>query len=139
MTDGYAFNNLALVPCKTDLTGAALNTKTKVVYTIWNENNVEYSGLYQCANCDSTSDVGMLSILSSQKPFQMKTLQTASGHFRVEGTANSVCTSDAVSTPLLGVMSSKTVGSNDAVAMTGSLGGKETSDYGYILWIPTTS
>jgi hypothetical protein len=135
-TDGYAFNNLALVPCKTDLTGVTLNTKTKVNYTIWNENNVEYSGLYQCGNCAYTSDLGNLYVLPNQKPFQMDNLQTPSGHFRVEGKADSVCASDAVSTPLLGVMSSKIVGSNDIVAMSGSTGGKETSDYGYITWLP---
>ena len=39
-TDGYAFSNLALVPCKSDLTGVNLNTRTKAAYTILNENNV---------------------------------------------------------------------------------------------------
>jgi hypothetical protein len=136
-TDGYAFNNLAIVPCKTDLTDMTLNTKTQLVYTIWNENGVEYLGLYQCANCVYTSNLGSLSVLRNQRLFQNKNLRTPSGHFRVEGEAGSVCTADAVSTPLLGVMSSKIVGSKDFVAMTGSTGGKETADYGYISWIPT--
>ena len=136
-TDGYAFNNLAIVPCKTDLTGMTLNTKTQLVYTIWNENGVQYSGLYQCANCAYTSTLGSLSVLRNRKLFQMRNLRTPSGHFRVEGKDDSVCGADAVSTPLLGVMSSKIVGSKDIVAMTGSTGGKETSDYGYISWIPT--
>jgi len=136
-TDGYAFNNLAIVPCKADLTGMTLNTKTQLVYTIWNEKGVQYSGLYQCANCAYTADLGSLSVLRNQKLFQMKILRTPSGHFRVAGEGSSVCGADAVSTPLLGVMSSKLVGSNDIVAVSGTASGKETSDYGYISWVPT--
>jgi hypothetical protein len=136
-TNGYAFNNLALVPCKADLTGATLKTKTQLVYTIWNEKNVQYTGLTQCANCVYTSDLGSLSVLRNKRLFQMKNLRTPSGHFRVEGKAGSSCAADAVSTPLLGVMSSKLVGSNDIVAISGTTNGKETSDHGYISWIPT--
>ena len=136
-TDGYAFNNLALVPCKTDLTETTVNTKTQLAYTIWNENSVMYSGLYKCANCAYTTDLGSLSVLRNQKLFQKKNLKTPSGHFRVEGSAGNYCGAAAVSTPLLGVMSSKLVGSDDFVAMAGTANGKETSDYGYILWTPT--
>jgi hypothetical protein len=136
-TDGYAFNSLALVPCKTDFTGVTLDTKTQLVYTIWNEWGVGYSGLYQCANCAYTSWLGSLSVVRKQKLFQMKSLHTPSGHFRVEGIANSVCAVDAVSTPLLGVISSAIAGSKDIVAMAGSASGKETVDYGYISWKPT--
>ena len=138
-TDGYAFNNLAIVPCKADLTGETLNSKTQLVYTIWNENGVQYSGPTQCANCAYTADLGSLSVLRNQKLFQMKILRTPSGRFRVEGTGSSVCGADAVSTPLLGVMSSKLVGSNDMVAISGTNSGAETSDHGYISWIPTGS
>ncbi len=136
-TDGYAFNNLALVPCKTDLTGDTQNIRTQLLYTIWNEQSVQYSGLSQCANCTYSSDLGSLSILRNQKLFQMKNLHTPSGHFRVEGNASSNCSADSVYTPLVGVMSSKIVGSNDIVSMTGSANGKETTDYGYISWTPT--
>jgi hypothetical protein len=135
-TDGYALNTLALVPCKTDLTGLTLNTKTQLDYTIWNENDVMYSGLSQCANCAYTVDLGSLYVLRNQRLFQKKYLGSPCGHFRVVGEADSFCATDAVSTPLLGVMLAQMVGSKDIVAIAGSTGGKETADYGYILWDP---
>jgi hypothetical protein len=141
-TDGYAFNTLGVVPCKTDLTGTTLSTETQIAYTIWNENGVGYSGLNQCANCAYTANLGSLYVLKNQKLFQTKTLRTPSGHFRIEGEAGSACglavmSGPSVDTPLLAAMSSKLVTSKNLVGMGATFSGKETSDWGYVLWYPT--
>jgi hypothetical protein len=136
LTNGYAFNNLALVPCKTDLTDVTLNLKTKLLYTIWNENNVQYTGTSSCANCAYQIDLGDLATLRDVRNFQYKYLHTPAGRFRVDGTAGTSCGADCQSTPLLGVMSSNLAGSTAIVGTNGSTSGKETTDYGYILWTP---
>lgn len=135
--DGYAFNNLALIPCKEDLTGPSYNLKTKVTYTIWNENEVKYTGLYQCANCDYESALGNLNVGRSTKTFRMKNLHTSSGRFRVEGLFSSKCGADSVATPFVGVMSSQLVDSTDLVGTNGSASGLANTDYGYIWYEPT--
>jgi hypothetical protein len=136
-TDGYAFNNLALVPCKADLTSSATNLSNKVLYTIWNENEVKYIGLYQCANAAFKRSLGTLSVPRNQKYFQMRFLHTSSGRMRVEAVSSTTCGSASVHTPILGVLSSRLVGSTDLVGTNASTAGKETSDWGYIWWSPT--
>ncbi len=135
-TDGWAFNNLALVPCKEDLTNDTVNLYTKVVYTIWSENEVKYSGLYQCANSAYESWLGNLKSPRNQKFFQMKTLHTSSGRFRVQAFSSASCGGAAESTPLLGVLSGRMRTGTDMYGTAGTASGKETSDYGYIRWIP---
>jgi hypothetical protein len=136
-TDGFAFNDVALVPCKADLTGVDLSLKTSLVYTLWNENSLQFTGIRQCADCAYEKDLGTLAVLKNLKLFQMKNLHTPSGRFRVEGQAGGGCGTAAVSTPLVGVISSRLVGGTQTVGTTGSASGKETSDYGYIRWMPT--
>jgi hypothetical protein len=135
--DGYAFNNLALAPCKSDLTDLTSNTITRLKYTVWNEREVKLADLYQCAGCAYQYDLGNLAVGRNLKFFQKKNLKTPVGLFRVEGIAGTSCGADSVATPLLGVMSSRLVGGTAMVGSTGSTAGKETSDYGYILWTPT--
>jgi hypothetical protein len=134
-TDGYAFNNLALAPCKSDLTNLSSSTKTRLRYTLWNVRGVQVSDLYRCANCAYDTDLGNLSVSRAVKPFQRRSMRTPVGLFRVEGMASSTCT-DSVAAPLLGVMSSRLVGGNVVVGSTGSTNGKETTDWGAISWTP---
>jgi hypothetical protein len=135
--DGYAVNDLALVPCKADLSDTPSDLKTRVKYTIWNENEVKFVALTHCADCSFHTALGGLAVPRNQKLFQMRYLHTPSGRFRVEAVANSKCGADAVATPLLGVLSSKLVNTTDVVGTNGSSNGKETSDYGLIRWEPT--
>jgi hypothetical protein len=136
--NGWVFNNLALAPCKEDLTDTAANLNTKISYTIWNENEIKYIGLYQCANCAYESYLGKLTMPRNLHYFQMKTLHTPTGRFRVQGLASSKCGQSAVSTPLLGVLSAKFRVQPDTYGTTGTASGSETSDYGYISWVPGT-
>lgn len=136
-TDGYAFNNMALAPCKSDLTGLTSSTMTRLRYTIWNERQVKLADVYHCANCAYDYNIANLFVGRSLKYVQQKNMKTPVGLLRVEGVAKpSVCT-DSVATPLLGVMSSKFVGGTGMFGSTGSASGVETSDYGSIKWTPT--
>lgn len=136
-TDGFAFNNVALVPCKADLTGDILSLKTSLVYTLWNEDSLQFTGLNQCTDCAYDKDLGTLTVLRIVKPFQMKNLHTPSGRFRVEAMADDTCGTASVATPLVGVISSRIVGGAQTVGTGGSASGKETTNYGYIRWKPT--
>jgi hypothetical protein len=135
-TDGFAFNSLALAPCKANLTGDTLDLRTRLVYGVWNERGLQIRGPSRCVNADFRTDLGSLSILRSVYPFRYRNLKTPSGRFRVDGMASDACGSDAVATPLLGVLWSKLNNGAGVVGVAGSASGKETSDYGYILWSP---
>jgi hypothetical protein len=135
--DGFALNDLALVPCKADLSDTPADLKTRVKYTIWNENEVKFVALTQCTDCSFHTGLGSLAVPRNQKLFQLQFLRTSSGRFRVEAVASSKCGADSVSTPLIGVLSSKLVTTTDMVGTNGSTNGKETSDFGYIKWAPT--
>lgn len=136
-TDGFAVNNLALVPCKSDLTGDTLSLKTKIEYTIWNEDGLQYSGLDQCAGCAYESYLGKLTVLRTYKPFLLSNLHTPAGRFRVEGTAGAGCGAGVEATSMVGVRSFRRVGDIQVVGTNGTASGKETTDYGYIRWLPT--
>jgi hypothetical protein len=136
-TDGFAMNSVALATCKADLTDYSLNLRTKLVYTIWNEKNLQIRGPSRCVNADSRSDLGSLSIPRNQYFFRYRYLKTPTGRFRVDSLGSSACGTDAVATPLLGVIWSKLANGTGLVGSTGSASGKETSDYGYILWLPS--
>ena len=136
LTNGYAFNNLAVAPCKSDFTDLTSNSKTTLKYTIWNEREVKVADLYQCANSAYSRNLNGLIVGRSLMVFQNKFLRTPVGLFRVEGIASTACT-DSAYAPLLGVMCSKIVGGTAMIGSTGSTNGKETSDWGYIKWTPT--
>jgi len=93
-------------------------------------------GLYQCASCAYESYLGKLAAPRNLKYFQMKTLNTPSGRFRVQGLASSKCGQGTVSTPLIGVLSAKFYDNSDSYGTTGTASGKETTDFGYISWVP---
>jgi hypothetical protein len=139
-TDGTDFNNLALVPCKDDLTCTddctAANPSTKINYTVWNENEVKYIGIYQCASCAYESYFAKLKRQRNVNYFMKKYLNTPSGRVRVQGLASCKCGEDSISTPLIGVLSAHYRTVSDISGTTGTTSGKETSDYGYIKYVP---
>ena len=63
-TDGHAFNYLALAPCKEDLRsegeGAGqLSQPTRLSFSMWNANEIKYTGTYSCANCNGPAWVDL--------------------------------------------------------------------------------
>jgi hypothetical protein len=144
---GYAKNLLALVPCKEDLRDAEYDLATTLTYTIWNENEVKYTGSFQCSNCDYEMALANLKNSSNLNMFLSTNLHTASGRFRVEGLKNTSKCSGSVATPLVGIIASQIVRGNtssnlasrDMVATNGTGGGSQTDDdlAGFIKWVPT--
>lgn len=143
-TDGHAFNILALAPCREDLRSEGegsgqLSSPTKLVFSVWNANEVKYTGTYACANCNgptgydpntrrytSTYDLALQDLRKgSLNYFQQQWLHTDSGRFRVEGLASGGCPG-AVKTPLVGVMATRLlspINSIDYVATGGTASG----------------
>jgi hypothetical protein len=145
-TDGWAFNHLALLPCKEDLrydadASGLVDFPTRLSFSVWNENEVKYTGTQYCANCD-TVNLGakygsyeryLADILTGKLNFfQAKTLHTSSGRFRVEGLAGGICPADnqeptwhgisaAQKTPLIGVMASRILKTGSTNGGMGSL------------------
>jgi hypothetical protein len=141
--DGFALNYIALLPCKENLLDDTVNeSKTNLVFYVWNENEVKYTGMQHCAQC------GYFGPLADLAPghmnyFQAKYLHTSSGRFRVQGTANSRCGA-STATSLVGMMSTKIMRLNgtglnerDFVGTTPTYSGiANGSDSGYIKWTP---
>jgi hypothetical protein len=138
---GFAINDLSLVPCKEDLTNPDYSTKTDLVFTIWNENEVKFTGMYACASCVYEAYLGQLLVGRTNRTFTVSNLHTSSGRFRVDGLKGTKCPGSD-KTSLVGVMATKLTpspgnpGSTDLVATNGTGSGKQNADPGYIMWTP---
>ena len=134
---GFAINDLSLVPCKEDFTGGP-STQTDLVFTIWNENEVKFTGMYACANCVYEAYLGKLLVGRTNRTFTVSNLHTSSGRFRVDGLKGTKCPGSD-KTSLVGVMATRLTagpGSTDLVATNGTGSGKQNADPGYIMWTP---
>jgi hypothetical protein len=154
--NGWAYNHLVVLPCKEDLrseddASGVMDYYTRLAFTVWNENEVKYTGMQACAHCGGTRDQTYekyLGTLYNGKVnyFQAASLHTDSGRFRVEGLGGGKCGADAKKTPLVGVMATTIVkaGTNgamksvDIVGTTPTINGAVTAaaDAGYIWWNP---
>jgi len=101
------YPDLTLWPCRQDLRQDRIPTCTKAKFDIWNENEVKFTGSYQCFKCffeGFLTDIGNqagLSIngafLNARGPgyggnkFTYPVLQTESARARVQGIYSSVC------------------------------------------------
>jgi hypothetical protein len=86
--------NLTLVPCNQDLRQDRVPTCTKAKFDVWSENEVKFTGAYQCLKCYFE---GYLSELSRPRggfgglKFTWLGLRTTVGRLRVQGIASTVC------------------------------------------------
>jgi hypothetical protein len=92
--------DLTLWPCRQDLRQDRVPTCTKAKFDIWNENEVKFTGAYQCFKCffeGFLTDIGVLGYLKSRGPgyggdkFSDAVLQTDSARARVQGVYSTVC------------------------------------------------
>jgi len=106
--------NLTLWPCKQDLRQDRTPTCTKAKFDVWNENEVKFTGAYQCFKCffegflddigtdDTNTDWTKLFYPAPPKGYQrgpgfgwshfiQTTLRTDTARFRVQGIRSSVC------------------------------------------------
>jgi hypothetical protein len=157
-TPGWAYNHVVFLPCKEDLRsdGDATGTfdfPTRLSFSVWNENEVKYTGTQYCAHCDGVNGQTYETYLSRLNVgklnyFQAGTLHTSSGRFRVDGLAGGKCPG-ALKTPLVGVMATTIVKTTtngngnggmksiDIVGTTPSISAAATGDPGYIKWDPS--
>ena len=164
-TDGHAFSTLALAPCKENLRSegddgtSAMTLATRLAFSVWNANEVKYTGTYACVNCNGevgkTYDVPLSALRKgTMNYFQQMRLHTDSGRFRVEGLATGGCPG-AVKTPLVGIMFTRLINppigsSIDLIATGGTASGglfnkasintsgtRVNSNPAYIYWDPS--
>lgn len=88
---------LTLVPCHQDLRQDRVPTCTKAKFDLWNENEVKFTGAYQCMKCwfegylqDLGTAEGPLGGAGGAK-FTLQGLHTTVGRLRVQGVASTVC------------------------------------------------
>ena len=88
-------SDLTLVPCHQDLRQDRTPTCTKAKFDIWNENEVKYTGAYQCLKCwfeGYLDDIGTKTQGGyGGLKFTYRNLHTMAGRFRVQGVASTVC------------------------------------------------
>ena len=98
--------DLTLWPCKQDLRQDRIPTCTKAKFDIWNENEVKFTGAYQCFKCffeGFLTDIGVTTagtrgaFMYNRGPgyggdkFSQGVLQTDVARMRVQGVYSSVC------------------------------------------------
>ena len=117
--------DLALSPCREDLRQDRTPTCTKAKFDVWNENEVKFTGAYQCIKCWFEGELDDLGTLDKRwgtftgfggDKFTFGALRTEVARFRVQGVASSVCKgkfmdgktdlcpNGAAPSPLLGVL-----------------------------------
>jgi len=132
--DGHARNYLALAPCKEDLRSeddaeGEFDFHTRLVFSVWNANEVKKTGHYSCAHCNgerkangSTYDIYLSDLkVGGLNYFQEAILGTNSGRFRVEGAKGGKC-KGAKATPLIGIMGSHLINNPDSTDLVGTGG-----------------
>jgi len=141
-----ASSDLTLIPCKEDLRQEGQKTLTKATFTIWNENEVKFTGAHQCFGCfmevaldyiripqDSTNSKAL-------KPFSIGRLHTDAARMRVQGLASSNYCSGSVESPLLGLIDTQlTLGVGkylDRAGTNASVAGKYINGPVYLQWDP---
>jgi hypothetical protein len=97
--------DLTLFPCKQDFRQDRIPTCTKAKFDIWNENEVKFTGAYQCFKCffeGFLTDIGNLPYLKSRGPgyggdkFSIGVLKTDVARMRIQGVYSSVCVASNV-------------------------------------------
>jgi hypothetical protein len=103
--------DLTLWPCRQDLRQDRIPTCTKAKFDIWNENEVKFTGAYQCFKCffeGVLTDIGypngnpFQQFMYNRGPgyggdkFTVGVLRTEVARFRVQGVYSSVCVSNNV-------------------------------------------
>jgi len=95
-------NDLTIVSCKQDLRQDHNITKTKLLFTIWDENEMAFTNIWQCVNCWFEDELTHVAHGGSR--FSAYQLHTDFGRFRVEGKKSTQCPVGNDASSLLGLM-----------------------------------
>jgi len=133
---GYGINDLSLIPCIQNLQQGAPSTVTKANFTIWNENEVKFTGTHKCIACVAEFLLADVKISGKIPSFTVSRLHTATGRFRVQGVeSDSICGNPSIATPLLGVINTRlTIDGFTRPDLVGTNPTTAGEDVGYILW-----
>lgn len=106
--------DLTVVPCKQDLRQDRIPTYTKLKYDIWNEDEIKYTGAYQCIKCWFEGYLHQSQY--GWEKFTYEGLHTSKGRLRIAGVESTVCKwldakgnviATAKASPLLGIVFKK--------------------------------
>ncbi len=104
-------SDLTLIPCIQDLKqDGAGSTKTKATFTIWNYNEIKFTGLHQCFSCFIEASLDSFRIPQDTgkiKPFNINRLHTSAARMRVQGLASNNYCPGSKESPLLGLLDTK--------------------------------
>jgi hypothetical protein len=137
-------NRLAVVGCTINLKQDWIPVFTKLRFDVWNEDEVRFSGAFECADGWHETEFTSPPIVRSggwidagAQNFTFAALQTYAARYRVEGVKSTQCPLDNVTTQTNGLMGvqSSFLGSPvfDAIGSTLTVSGKVT---GKISWDP---
>lgn len=90
-------SSLTLVPCHQDLRQDRAPTCTKAKFDVWNENEVKFTGAYQCLKCWFEGCLQELGTAAGPRGgrggrnFTWQGLHTTMGRLRVQGVASAGC------------------------------------------------
>jgi len=141
-------SDLTLIPCAENLKQEGSSTITKATFTIWNENEIKFTGAHQCFHCFiewSLDKFGIPQDGGKLKPFLYSRLHTDSARMRVQGLASKLCpgsgTPGVDDTPLLGLLDAKFLNLDgkaypDIAGTNASTAGKWSKNAVYIKWDP---
>lgn len=93
-------SDLTLMPVSMDLVREGEPVSTKAEFTVWNENEVKFSGMSRCITC---WDETLFTDYAQPNHFVITALQTQTGRLRVRGVGNADCPG-SVDAALLGTM-----------------------------------
>jgi len=141
-------SDLTLVPCGQNLKQEGGSTVTKATFTIWNENEIKFTGAHQCFHCFLEWSLDNFKIPQNTgkiKPFSRARLHTNAARMRVQGLASKLCYGSGVpgegDLPLLGLLDSRFKNLdgkvyNDKAGTNASTAGKFTKNPVLIQWDP---
>ncbi len=104
---GTSSSDLTLIPCKQNVKQEGGPTKTKATFTIWNENEVKFTGAHQCFSCFMEAPLSSFRIPQDTgkiQPFSYTRLHTLAARMRVQGLQSNNYCPGSVATPLLGLI-----------------------------------
>jgi hypothetical protein len=125
-------HRLAVAGCSQQLTQDWLPVTTKLLFDVWNEDEVKFSGAFECA--DSWHETRLVDIDSAQGNFTRTNLGTDTARYRVQGVKSTQC-AGSQATGLVAVQASTlSIGGRlFTAATTLATAGKM---QGYVTWNP---
>jgi hypothetical protein len=135
-------NRLAIAACTLNLNQDYVPVWTKLVFDIWNEDEIKFTGAYECSDSWHETEFNATATPTNGGPidaaaqnFDAQTLGTYAARYRVQGVKSTQCEATGRTTQAVGVVAvqSSALAIGDFVGTTLAAAGKFT---GKIVWNP---